>query len=58
MILAETDIGNYNEGCASQKEIINFVSDNGFETYNIIENQISKGKVFQQDILFLRKNVK
>jgi FkbM family methyltransferase len=58
MILAETDIGNYNEGCASQKEIIKFVSNHGFETYDIIENQISEGKVFQQDILFLRKNLK
>jgi len=57
MILAETDIGNYNQGCASQKEVTDFLSNNGFVAHGVIENQITNGKIFQQDILFIREDI-
>lgn len=54
MILAETDVGNYNQGCASQQEVVDFLSENGFKPHEVIENQIMNGKIFQQDILFIK----
>jgi len=55
MVLAETDTGNYNQGCPSQKDVVDFMEKNNFVVYDVIENQISNGKIFQQDILFIRK---
>lgn len=55
MVLAETDVGNYNEGCASQQQVVEFLCKNGFKALEVIENQITNEKIFQQDILFIRE---
>jgi len=54
MILAETDVGNYNQGCPSQAEVIDYLSTVGFRVLEIIEDQVSDGKIIQQDILFIK----
>ena len=57
IILAETDVSNYNQGCPPQKDVIQFMQKNGFEVDCVIEDQITpKGMIIQQDLLFVKKN--
>lgn len=57
IILAETDVSNYNQGCPPQKDVIQFMQKNGFEVDCVIEDQITpKGTIIQQDLLFVKKN--
>jgi FkbM family methyltransferase len=57
MVLAETDVGNYNQGCASRKEVVEFLSKNGFVQQEVIQNHISNGTIFQQDLLFVKEEI-
>lgn len=54
MVLAETDVLNYNQGCASQQSVIDLLCNAGFKHHILIENQISNGNICQQDLLFFR----
>lgn len=56
IILAETDVSNYNQGCPTQKDVIEFMQKNGFGVDCVIEDHITpKGKTIQQDLLFIRE---
>jgi FkbM family methyltransferase len=55
LVLAETDISNYNEGCPSQRDVVEFMDKNGFVVDCVIENQITPNNtLIQQDLLFIK----
>lgn len=54
LVVAETDVGNYNQGCPTQKEVIDYMESMGFRSIGSSEDHFSDGRLIQQDILFER----
>jgi len=52
LVVAETDVGNYNIGCPTQGEIVDFMEQNGFVNLGSVEDHYALGKMVQQDLLF------
>jgi len=52
LVVAETDVGNYNQGCPTQKEVIDYMESMGFRSIGLSEDIFSDGRLVQQDILF------
>lgn len=57
LVVAETDVGNYNIGCPTQKEIVDFMEQSGFVNLGSVEDHFSNGRMVQQDLLFERKKI-
>lgn len=58
IILEMPFVGKYNVGIPNFKEHIDFMNDNGFIVYDIVELHRIKGYLIQIDILFINKNNK
>jgi FkbM family methyltransferase len=57
LVVAETDVANYNHGCPSQKEVIDYMESRGFATIGSVEDHYLGDRLIQQDILFKNTHI-
>jgi hypothetical protein len=54
LVVAETDVGNYNHGCPTQQQVIDYMGSVGFTVIGSVEDHFDGNRLIQQDILFER----
>jgi FkbM family methyltransferase len=57
LVLVETDVNQYNIGCPTQKDVVEYLNSVGFVQIDVVENHYHDCKLSQEDILFGKRDI-